>query len=113
MRHLLSNFGTTLLLLAAIILGSIIGKFSTHSTEVLGGFVDPLILALVFLLFFEISFCSLAGAQNHLRFLSIAWVANFIFIPLIGWGIASLFLGGQPLLYTGLLIYFIAPCTDW
>jgi ACR3 family arsenite efflux pump ArsB len=70
-------------------------------------------LVLVSLLFFEISFGKLADAKNHLRFLSIAWVANFILIPLIGWGIASLFLSGKPLLFTGLLIYFIAPCTDW
>jgi len=79
----------------------------------MAGFVDPLILALVSLLFFEISFVKLLEAKKHLRFLSIAWVANFILIPLIGWGIASLFLSGKPLLYTGLLIYFIAPCTDW
>ena len=113
MRHLLSNFGTTLILLAAILIGSFIGNFSPASSHALSNYVDPLILALVSLLFFEISFRSLAGARYHLRFLSIAWVANFILIPLIGWGIASLFLSGKPLLYTGLLIYFIAPCTDW
>ena len=113
MRHLLSNFGTTLILLAAILIGSFIGNFSVASSHALSNYVDLLILALVSLLFFEISFRSLAGARYHLRFLSIAWVANFILIPLIGWGIASLFLSGKPLLYTGLLIYFIAPCTDW
>ena len=113
MRLILSNFGTTLLLLTAIALGSLIGSTSPDVTAVLGGYVDPLILVLVSLLFFEISFAKLADAKNHLRFLSIAWVANFILIPLIGWGIASLFLSGKPLLYTGLLIYFIAPCTDW
>ena len=43
----------------------------------------------------------------------VAWVANFIIIPSIGFIIASLFLSGQPLFFTGLLIYFMAPCTDW
>jgi ACR3 family arsenite transporter len=113
MQKFFSNFGTTLLLLSAIIIGSIIGGFSADTAEQISGWVDPLILALVALLFFEISFGSLAGIRKNLRFLSIAWLANFILIPLIGWGIASLFLSGKPLLYTGLLIYFIAPCTDW
>ena len=76
-------------------------------------YVDPLILALVSLLFFEISFQKFSSTRKNLSFLTIAWVTNFLFIPLIGWGIASLFLSGKPLIYTGLLIYLIAPCTDW
>jgi ACR3 family arsenite efflux pump ArsB len=113
MQKFLTNFGTTLLLLAAIAIGSLIGTSFPATADKISGYVDPLILALVSLLFFEISFGSLAGVTKHLRFLSIAWLANFILIPLIGWGIASLFLSGKPLLYTGLLIYFIAPCSDW
>ena len=35
-----------------------------------------------------------------------------LLIPTIGFLITSLF-AGQPLFFTGLLIYFIAPCTDW
>ena len=113
MQKFLTNFGTTLLLLAAIALGSVVGIYQMDGTERLSSFVDPLILVLVSLLFFEVRFAALLGAAKHARFLGIAWVANFIIIPLIGWGIASLFLSGRPLLYTGLLIYFIAPCTDW
>jgi len=113
MQKFLTNFGTTLLLITAIVIGSVIGSFTPTATEKISGWIDPIILTLVSLLFFEISFGGLAGITRHLRFFSIAWVANFIIIPLIGWGIASLFLSGKPLLFTGLLIYFIAPCTDW
>lgn len=113
MKNFLSNFGTTVLLLAAITSGSLIGSFLPGTAEQLSGWVDPLILTLVSLLFFEISFGTLVGVRKNLRFIGIAWVANFILIPLIGWGIAALFLSGKPLLFTGLLIYFIAPCTDW
>ena len=72
-----------------------------------------MILVLVSLLFFEVRFEAIARAAGHWRFLALAWVANFVLIPVIGYGIASLFLSGQPLLFTGLFIYFIAPCTDW
>lgn len=47
MRLILSNFGTTLLLLTAIGLGSWIDSTSPDVTEVLGAYVDPLILVLV------------------------------------------------------------------
>ena len=50
---------------------------------------------------------------TNLRFIGLSWAINFIVIPLIGVAIASLFLSGQPLFYTGLVIYFMAPCTDW
>lgn len=113
MPKLLTNCDTTLLLLTSIAIGSLIGIYLPDNAGTLSGFVDPLILALVSLLFFEVRFGTLLGAAKHARFLGIAWVANFILIPLIGWGIASLFLSGKPLLYTGLFIYFIAPCTDW
>ncbi len=113
MFQLLTNLSTTLLLLIAIILGSLTGVFLPDQAEVISGSVDPLILILVSLLFFEISIVRIKEARQHLRFLSLAWVTNFILIPLIGWAIASLFLSGQPLLFIGLLIYFIAPCTDW
>lgn len=104
---------TSIFLIAAILIGSLIGWKSPASGQAAAAYVDPLILGLVFLLFFELRLAPIARASRHLRFLSIAWVANFLLIPTVGWGIASLFLSGQPLLYTGLLIYFMAPCTDW
>lgn len=113
MNKLISNIGSTLLLIAAIFSGSFIGWVSPATGTLLSGWVDYAILTLVSLLFFEVRFETLAKAGTHLRFLSIAWGANFLLIPVIGYLVASLFLTGQPLFFTGLLIYFLAPCTDW
>jgi ACR3 family arsenite efflux pump ArsB len=60
-----------------------------------------------------VRFGLLKQAALHWRLLSIAWVANFLIIPPLGFAIASLFLTGQPPFLTGLVIYFMAPCTDW
>lgn len=109
----ITNLNSTLLLVGAIIFGIVLGGTSPDLGNSLGSYVDPTILVLVSLLFFEVRFEALSRARKHLRFLSIAWVTNFIIVPTIGFGIASLFLSGQPLFFTGLLIYFIAPCTDW
>ena len=113
LSKLTTQAGTTLLLLAAIVLGSAIGSLAPERGAALSTWTDPVILVLVSLLFFEVRFEALARAAGHWRFLALAWVANFVLIPVIGYGIASLFLSGQPLLLTGLLIYFMAPCTDW
>jgi len=113
MRSLFTNLGTTLLLIAAILLGSLLGWASPDLGTRLGGWVDPLILALVSVLFFEVDYLALRRVGGHWRCLGLAWVCNFLIIPLLGYAIASLFLRGQPLFFTGLLIYFMAPCTDW
>lgn len=113
MKAIFSNLGTTLLLVAAIVAGSILGGVSSDAGARLGGCVDPLILALVSVLFFEVDFLALRHAGGHWRCLALCWVCNFLVIPWLGWGVASVFLSGQPLLLTGLLIYFMAPCTDW
>lgn len=104
---------TTGLLMAAIIGGSLIGHFSPDTGAWLGGNVDPTLLTLVSLLFFGVRFRALVQASGQIRFLIIPLLVNFTLVPLIGYGIASLFLAGQPLFAIGLIVYFISPCTDW
>lgn len=113
LSRLSAGVGTTVLLVTAILAGSALGHLSPASGEVLGSYVDPTVLLLVSLLIFEIRFIAIRQNWSNIRFLSIALVANFVLVPTIGFAIASLFLSGQPLFFTGLVIYFMAPCTDW
>ncbi|MEC5185767.1 ACR3 family arsenite transporter [Cryobacterium sp. MP_3.1] len=103
----------TALLLSAIVAGSILGTVSPRTGEVLSGGVDATVLTLMCLLLFEVRFSDIRRLRSAPRFLMVAWCANFILIPIVGFAIASLFLAAEPLLFTGLLIYFLAPCTDW
>lgn len=109
----LEGFAVVALLVGAISLGALVGWLSPEMGERLSGGVDPTLLLLVALLFFEVRLRAVAAGFANLRFMAIAWGANFLIVPVIGFAIASLFLSGQPLLFTGLLIYFISPCTDW
>ena len=104
---------TVLLLPAAILIGLGVGALFPDAGEPFAEWIDPLVLALLGLLFFEVRFEPLRHVSRHLPFLALAWVANFIIIPLLGWGITSVFLGGQAALFIGLLLYFLFPCTDW
>lgn len=101
------------LLMGAIVLGALLGHFLPASGQWLGDRVDHTLLALVGMLFFGVRFGALVQAAGHLRFLVIALLANFVLVPLIGYGVASLFLSAHPLIMVGLVIYFMSPCTDW
>ncbi len=104
---------STSLLLLAIIVGSIMGFTSPELGDQAANFIDPTILMLVFLLLFEVPLKGVFKGVSNVRFIGLAWAINFLVIPFIGFGIASLFLVDKALFYTGLVIYFMAPCTDW
>lgn len=104
---------STSLIILAILLGSSIGFFWPNIGDAAGNFTDTTILILVFLLLFEVPLKGIFLGLSKWKFIAVAWLTNFAVIPAVGFVIASLFLSGQPLFYTGLVIYFMAPCTDW
>lgn len=108
-----SSPAASVILTSSILMGALVGHFSPATGAQLGTFVDYTLLVLVGLLFFGVRFGALRQAAGNWRFLAIALLANFVLVPLIGYGIASLFLSAHPLFFVGLVIYFMAPCTDW
>ncbi|MEM6739990.1 MAG: arsenic resistance protein [Pseudomonadota bacterium] len=108
-----SAFGAAALFVAAILAGSALGILRPSAAESAASLTDVTLLTLIFFLFFDVRLSAVARAFGNLRFLVLAWTANFLVVPIIGFAIASLLLSGQPLLFAGLMIYFLAPCTDW
>lgn len=106
-------FGTAALFLAAMAAGSALGLAAPDSAKGVGSFTDVTLLTLIFLLFFELRIGAIAKAYGQFKFLTIAWSANFLIVPTIAFAIASLLFSGEALLFAGLMIYFLAPCTDW
>lgn len=105
--------GAATLLIAAILAGSGLGLAAPSTATTVSNGIDLTLLVMISLLFFELRLDAVYRAFRNLKFLALAWGANFLIVPLIGFAIASLVLGGQPLLFSGLMIYFLAPCTDW
>jgi ACR3 family arsenite efflux pump ArsB len=104
---------STSLLIFSIFIGSCVGLTWPSSGGQASKFIDPTILVLVFLLLLEVPVKGLFKGVTNIKFLTLAWMTNFLVIPFIGYIIASVFLSGESLFYTGLIIYFMAPCTDW
>jgi len=110
---LLTSAWTTLLLFGAIVTGSLLGLVSGSTSAALGSGVDYTVLGLIFLLFLELRWHRFSFQRGDGRFVVLTWCANFLIVPAIGFLIASVFLVGKPLFFTGVIIYFMAPCTDW
>ena len=104
---------TSALLVIAILAGSLVGFLSTGISETIGSGIDRTVWILIFLLAPEIPFRATRPSALEFRFVAIAWITNFVVIPPLGFLLASIFLVGEPLAATGLVIYFMAPCTDW
>ena len=115
-RQILTLPLASIIIITSIVVGSLLGTFVPTAGAWLGNNVDYTLLLIVGLLFFGVRFSTLVkvgNSLNNLYFLAIALLANFALVPLIGYGVASLFLWQQPLLVIGLVIYFMSPCTDW
>ena len=104
---------TTILLPVAILVGLALGTFVPGISQSTNPWIDPLVLTLLFILFFEIRFDPIPAISKNSSFICLVWVINFLVIPLFAWGIATLFFKGQPALFAGLLLYMLFPCTDW
>lgn len=98
-----------LLLVTAILIGSLTGLL--HPLE--ASLVDISIIAMLFFLFYNISFDKFLKGIRNKKYLSVAWISNFIVIPFVAFVIASIFVDRTSAIFIGLIIYLVAPCTDW
>jgi len=94
----------------AIVTGSIFGSFFNIEADFI---IDFFIILLLFFIFYEVSLKGINLAFKNKKFIGIAWVINFILIPTIAFLIVSLLIDQGSLFFVGLIIYLIAPCTDW
>ena len=102
---------TTALFLTAILLGSLLGGLAPAAAEHVSGLTDPLILVLVGTLFFTLRLDGLPALRRAPRTVLLAVGMNFLAIPVIALVLTALL--PSDTLRLGVLIYCLAPCTDW
>ncbi|MCE8021606.1 arsenic resistance protein [Halomonas sp. MCCC 1A11036] len=72
----------------------------------------PLLGALLYVTFTQVPLTRLRGAWRDTRFMVAAVAGNFLLLPLVAWGLASLF-AAEPAVRLGMLLVLLVPCTDW
>ncbi|KIL52948.1 arsenic resistance protein [Jeotgalibacillus campisalis] len=73
----------------------------------------PLLAAMLFFSFLQISLREIGEAFSHRTFILSSVGINFIFTPLLAWGIASVLLPDEPAVWIGFILLMVTPCTDW
>jgi len=107
------KYSNTIFLISAIFLGSICGLSIPNMVAKFEGYSDTAILCLIFFIFLELPFENIFQVRKKIKFITIAWLTNFILIPTLGFLIAYALLHDKPAILLGLFIYFSFPCTDW
>lgn len=108
---LLDKFQSVLVLLAVVAglsLGQITGVGPTA-----GILVVPFLMLMLAVVFLHVPLCGLGTAFRNLRFTGWCLGVNFIWTPILAWGLGRIFLADQPDLWVGLIMLLVTPCTDW
>ncbi|MDQ0208753.1 arsenic resistance protein [Alkalicoccobacillus murimartini] len=102
----------TILIFAAVMLGLGLGQISIISSYS-GSLIIPFLFIMLYGLFLTIPLTHLKKAFMHSQFLSISTIINFVWTPLLAWGLGAVFLSDHPALWIGFVMLMVTPCTDW
>lgn len=102
----------TILFAVAMVVGAGTGVAAPAAGQSLGAVVDPLILLLLGLLLFEVRVARLSALARAPRLVALTLAVNFLMIPVVAFVLTAVVVPNDAL-RLGVLIYCIAPCTDW
>lgn len=102
----------TVFILLAIAIGLFLGQFA-FLEQYAESFTVPFLLIMLFGLFLTIPLEGLTAAFKNRTFLSSNVLINFIWNPLLAWGLGSIFLSEHPAIWLGFILLLVTPCTDW
>ena len=102
----------TAIIFFSIVIGLLLGRFTVVEANA-GHFIVPFLFFMLYGLFLVIPLNRLAHAFKNLKFLGTGAVINFIWSPILAWGLGAVFLADHPALWIGFIMLMVTPCTDW
>ncbi len=102
-----------LLLIGSIAGGLALAKIAPGFAASLGWLVSAGVFLLIYLVMLSLDLSRVAAAFTQRKFLVIAVVLNFVVNPLLAWTLGAVFLGDQPDLRVGLILFLVTPCIGW
>ncbi|MFB9861145.1 arsenic resistance protein [Salinicoccus siamensis] len=102
----------TISIFSAIVIGLLLGQFTVVEAYA-GHFIVPFLFFMLYGLFLVIPLARLKHAFKNMRFLGTGAIINFIWSPILAWGLGALFLADHPTLWIGFIMLMVTPCTDW
>ena len=100
------------IIMAAVLIGLMIGGIP-FIQKYSGAFILPFLMIMLFGLFIMMPFGSIVLSFKKVRFFWTSLIINFIWTPLLAYGIGAVFLSDHPTLWIGFIMLMVTPCTDW
>lgn len=100
------------IIFSAVIIGLLFSNFKaiTASSDYL---ISIFLGMMLFGLFLEVPLNELKNSFKNVKFTSASLIINFIWTPLFGYFLGSLFLKGNIDIFIGFFMLILTPCTDW
>ncbi|MBJ8081971.1 arsenic resistance protein [Bacillus cereus group sp. N14] len=102
----------TFIILFAVTCGIVLGQFHLihmYSEQ----FIVPFLFFMLYGLFLSIPLKEIKNGFHNLKFAGTSLTINFVWTPLLAWGLGALFLSDHPALWVGFIMLMVTPCTDW
>lgn len=98
--------------LLALALGVAVGLVAPASAPAFELMINPALIVLLYATFLAVPFAQIRDAVKDLRFLGATMLMNFVFVPLVVFGL-SRFVAGEQALLIGVLLVLLTPCVDY
>jgi len=102
----------TVIILSAVGIGLLLGQFAFFETYA-ESFIVPFLLLMLYGLFLTIPLQHLKDAFKNRIFFNTSTIINFVWTPVLAWGLGAVFLADHPALWIGFIMLMVTPCTDW
>ena len=102
----------SIIILAAVFAGIALGRVP-EIAQIAGHFILPLLMIMLTGVFLHIPLQGFADVLQYRDVAGASLVINFVWTPLLAWGLGWVFLNGHPALWVGFLMLMVTPCTDW
>ena len=101
----------SLAIVAGLGLGSVMEGTAGTSTAAIGGLTTVAVFLIIYPMMVNVRFEALGRAGRNVRGIGIAVFFNFVWAPVVGWLLATVFLP-DPLLALGFLLVMVVPCSS-
>lgn len=100
-----------LFMIMAIFVGLGLGQVET--ARVAERFILPFLMVMLFGVFLQVPLARLKEGFRSKRLVALSLIVNFLWTPLLAFGLARLFFRDAPDVFLAMLMDMVTPCTDW
>ena len=102
----------SVIIFISVMVGFLIGRVEGVS-GVADSLIAPFLIIMLYMTFLQIPLRDIASSFKNYKFTISSVVMNFVWTPLLAFGLALLLLQDHPALWIGFIILMVTPCTDW